>query len=466
MNTDNGAADWSAFVHQLSSLLIYLRSTAAWLIQPWQVAQVAAVIGLYLLAVLVTKLAEPRVEAWIRSRDTTFGRLKLYALVLRRLRYIMFVIAGWITVYVMRDVTWPSRSYLILVVTNLTAVWVFVSISSRLIRNKLWSRTVATLALTVAALYILNLTSLAVNLLDAAAVQFGTVRISLLGLVKSALTLGILLWIASAVSSVTERRVSEVEDLSPSMRVLAGKLVRIGLFTLAIILGLQSVGFDLTTLTVFSGAVGLGLGFGLQKVVSNLVSGVILLLDKSVKPGDVISLGETFGWISSLGARYVSVVTRDGREYIIPNEDLITNRVINWSYSNQLVRLEVPFGVAYNSDPHAVRKTAIEAAAKPKRVKNEPKPVCHLTGFGDSSVDFILRFWIADPNNGVVNIQGEVLLALWDALKAANISIPFPQRDVHVGLSPDLAAAMTNTRNTAERAGATKPAARKTPRRK
>jgi len=181
---------------------------------------------------------------------------------------------------------------------------------------------------------------------------------------------------------------------------------------------------------VLSGAIGVGLGFGLQKVVSNLVSGVIILLDKSIKPGDVISLGDTFGWIQTLGARYASVVTRDGKEYLIPNEDLITGQVVNWSHSNDFVRLDIYFGTAYSDDPHQVRKLAIEAASGVDRVLSFKPPVCHIVGFGDSSVDYILRFWIKDPTGGLTNIRGHVYLALWDAFQEYNISIPFPQREV------------------------------------
>ncbi|MGB8622982.1 MAG: mechanosensitive ion channel domain-containing protein, partial [Paracoccaceae bacterium] len=173
-----------------------------------------------------------------------------------------------------------------------------------------------------------------------------------------------------------------------------------------------------------------GLGFGLQKVVSNLVSGVIILLDKSIKPGDVISLGDTFGWINALGARYVSVVTRDGKEYLIPNEDLITSQVVNWSHSNDFVRLDIFFGTSYGDDPHKVREIAIEAAKTVGRVLNSRPPVCHIVGFGDSSVDYILRFWITDPTGGLTNVRGAVYLALWDAFQANGISIPFPQREV------------------------------------
>jgi small-conductance mechanosensitive channel len=170
----------------------------------------------------------------------------------------------------------------------------------------------------------------------------------------------------------------------------------------------------------------------LQKVVSNLVSGIIILLDKSIKPGDVISIGDTFGWINSLGARYVSITTRDGKEYLIPNEDLITGQVVNWSHSNDFVRLDLTFGTSYNDSPHDVRRIAIEAAKSVPRVLNNRPTVCHITGFGDSSVDYVLRIWIRDPTQGLANLRGDVYLALWDAFAANGISIPFPQREVKV----------------------------------
>ena len=204
------------------------------------------------------------------------------------------------------------------------------------------------------------------------------------------------------------------------------------LFGAAFFLGLKVVGVDLTGLAVLSGAIGVGLGFGLQKVVSNLVSGVIILLDKSIKPGDVISIGDTFGWINALGARYVSITTRDGREYLIPNEDLITGQVVNWSHSNDFVRLDIHFGTSYGDDPHLVRKLAIQAASSVDRVLTTRPPVCHITGFGDSSVDYVLRFWITDPTGGLTNIRGNVYLALWDKFQENDISIPFPQREVRL----------------------------------
>ncbi|WP_319774871.1 mechanosensitive ion channel domain-containing protein [Breoghania sp.] len=423
---------WEEFVKAIESTVPQLVLSLRALIQPSGILQLVILILAFAVAHYGALRAEPHLENWVRAQETSIRRMRFLALVLRRLRVIIFVAITWAVVVVMREVTWPSRSYLILVVGNLAAVWLVISISSRIIRNRLAARIVALGGWAFAALTLLDLTPQAIVLMDALAVQVGSLRISLLLVVKAVVTLTLLMWMAGWLSRAAERRMEREKDLSPSMKVLAGKLTRIALFMLAAVLGLQTIGFDLTTITVFSGAVGLGLGFGLQKVVSNLVSGVILLIDKSIKPGDVISVGETYGSITSLGARYVSVVTRDAREYLIPNEDLITNQVINWTYSDNKVRLDVPFGVAYDADPAQVRELAARAAASVARVEDDPAPVCHLTAFGESSVDFLLRFWIDDPGKGVVNVKGEVLMALWEALHEAGVGLPYRQHDIHI----------------------------------
>ena len=220
-----------------------------------------------------------------------------------------------------------------------------------------------------AALVILSVDDDAAAFLDSLALPLGELRLSALTVLKAAMLLIATVWLAIVAGSYLDERVRSSEELTPSIRVLIGKVAKIGLVLVAGAIALSSVGIDLTALTVFSGAVGVGLGFGLQKVISNFVSGVIILLDKSIKPGDTISLEGTFGWVRELRARFVSVVTRDGREYLIPNEDFVTQRVINWSFSDNLVRLDVNFGASYDADPHTVSRLAIEAAMKVARVE-------------------------------------------------------------------------------------------------
>ena len=326
---------------------------------------------------------------------------------------------------------------LIGIAATLTGLWIAIRASALLLRDPLLARLVATIAWVVAALDIMGLLSPTAAALDDPAVTIGTLRLSALLVIKAVFVIAILLWIARRLGLVIDRRLQQLATLSPSVRVLTGNLVRIALISVALLIGLNTVGIDFTAFTVFSGAIGVGIGFGLQKVVSKFISGIILLLERSIKPGDVIEVGSTFGSVTYLGARYASVRGRDGKEYLIPNENLITNQVVNWSYSSSLVRLDVQFGVAYASDLHAVRELAIKVARRTKRVVASPAPLCHVTGFGDSAVNMLVRFWIEDPENGVTNIKGDVLLGLWDAFHEHQIEIPFPQREIHIqGSSP------------------------------
>jgi len=345
---------------------------------------------------------------------------------------IIFILALLVLRAAMRELTWPSASYLLGIAIGLATAWVVIALIAGMIRNRFVYRVVAVFAWTIAALSILDLLAPVTAALDSVGLTVGGLRITPLLLIKTVVLLLLALWAANVASDFIDRRVRSVEEFTPSIQVLIGKLIRLALITFAILIALSTVGIDFSTLAFFSGAVGVGLGFGLQKIVSNLVSGIILLADKSIKPGDVISVGDSFGWVESMGARYTAVVTRDGREFLIPNEDFVTQRVINWSYSNDEVRIEVDFGTSYRSDPHQVCALAIAAAKGVKRVLATPAPVCFLKGFGESSLDFALRFWIKDPIDGVGNVRGAVLMALWDAFKRENIEIPFPQRDINM----------------------------------
>ncbi|MBL4747869.1 MAG: mechanosensitive ion channel [Magnetovibrio sp.] len=255
---------------------------------------------------------------------------------------------------------------------------------------------------------------------------------SLLGVAKALISLVAFLWTANWAARMVEKRLYAIPHLTPSLQVLFGKLARVLFIAIAILVAINSVGIDLTALTVFSGALGLGIGLGLQKVVANLLSGVILLLDRSVKPGDVIAVKDTYGWINTIGARYVSVVTRDGIEHLIPNEELINLPVENWSHSDRKVRQRIPFGVSYESDLHKAIELAVEAATSFDRVLANPQPKCLVMNFGESSVDMELRVWIEDAEKGVSNIKSDIYLKIWDLYHENGIAFPYAQRDIHV----------------------------------
>ena len=268
----------------------------------------------------------------------------------------------------------------LITVASLLTAWIMIQIVSLLVNNPSVARIISITAWSVAALNIFGLLGATMELLDSWSISIGQVRLSPLSVIRIALSLWFALWLANAMSSLLERRLERSKDTNASTRVLISKLTRITLVLLAILIALSSVGIDLTALAIFSGALGVGLGFGLQKIFSNLVSGVILLMDKSIKPGDVISLTTTFGWINHLGLRYASVITRDGIEHLIPNEELITQRVENWSFSNKLVRLKAPIGISYDADVRLAMQLCVDAMREVPRVQPIPEPKTPVNG--------------------------------------------------------------------------------------
>ena len=405
-------------------LLVFFSKTSILL----QLAIVAAVL---LISRLAAWKIEPKLEAQIRRIESPNHKLlRVLVVLLRRLDWVFFVLLSGIALLLMRAFGWQGSEYVVTTALLLALAWLVIGLLSQLIRSRLLGKAVSVLVWVYVALVLLGALDEAAMLLDAVGFSIGTFRLSLLLIVKVVVLLGALLWGAISLGNFFDNRLQRTEELTPSLRVLLGKVLKIVLIITATLVGLSGLGLDLTLFTVFSGAIGVGLGFGLQKVVSNFISGIIILMDRSIKPGDTISLGETFGWIRELRARFVSVVTRDGREYLIPNEDFITHEVINWSFTDALVRLDVEFGVSYDADPHQVSALAIEATARCARVFPGKKPVCWLTGFGESSLNFIVRFWINDPREGLTNIRGIVLLALWDTFKEHGVRIPYPHREV------------------------------------
>jgi small-conductance mechanosensitive channel len=417
--------------------LAYLAEIVAWgrlmfshASDPGVLIQLAMVAAAYVSARILSWKLEPRFEERVRAIKGSPGVLRLVIALLRRLQWVFMVVVLGLTVMLLRGLEWPYGTRLSSTILLLVFAWLVISVLSQTVRSRTIAQLLTIGVWSYVAFLILGIGQDVAALLDAAGLTVGGFRISVLLILKALVFLSAMLWLALGVGNFLDSRIQRSEELTPSMRVLFGKVLKISLVIMATVVALSGLGLDLTILTVFSGAVGVGVGFGLQKVVSNFISGIIILLDRSIKPGDTISLGETFGWIRELRARFVSVVTRDGREYLIPNEDFITREVINWSFTDKLVRLDVPFGVSYDSDPHQVSRLAIEAALAVDRVVANNPPVCWLTGFGESSLNFVLRFWIRDPQNGLTSIRGKVLLAMWDAFKLNGVTIPYPHREI------------------------------------
>ncbi len=309
-------------------------------------------------------------------------------------------------------------------------------------RNRALARITSVVIWSIAALEIVRLLSPLLDLLNSIDLTISNVRLTLLGLIEGIIIFGALFLLAKKFSLLFEHWIKSVEHISPSVQVLLQKLFTITLSSLVILGVIYFMGFNFTALAVFGGAIGLGIGFGLQKIFANLISGLIILADKSIKPGDVIQVGDTYGWTNYLGGRYTSVVTRDGTEYLIPNEELVTSQVINWSYSNNFLRIKIPIGIGYGSDLPQAMQLMLAAAKQVPRVLSEPRPSCLLVGFGDNSVNFQLRVWIRDPKNGITNIRSRILLGVWKLFREHGIELPFPQRVLHHKSMPELSVAV------------------------
>jgi small-conductance mechanosensitive channel len=282
-----------------------------------------------------------------------------------------------------------------------------------------------------------------ISTLDSFGVAAGKSRITLWSILKLLFTLTLFVLVAAWISRWVERRLKRLSNLAPSTRIGIAKFANAFLIALSILMGLNAAGVDLTALTVLTGAVGLGLGFGLQSIAANFVSGFVLLMDRSIKPGDVISLSgqsgtstENFGWVQELRGRYVVVRDRDGVEMLVPNQQLISNAVINWSYTDPRIRLKLPIRVSYSDDPELALQILLTACKDQARVLHDPAPVSRLMHFSDSGIELELRFWISDPQEGVNNVRSEVNRAIWRLFKEHKITIPVTQHDVRVLRAP------------------------------
>ena len=397
--------------------------------------QLGILAGLVLLVFILSKITKPLFESLAEGAKENEFKALIWNNITRMVAPLYLLTSCLLAVVLVERFSISSQE-IIRPFTSAAGAWATYRMISGFIKSRAWLRLIAVLAFSLAALHSFGLLETTVDLLNLLAFNVGDRRISILDILNGGVILLVLLWISSLLGSSGEKKIKKLPHLPPSLQVLLTKILRVILVFVSFAIALSTIGLDLSSFAILGGAIGVGIGFGLQKVVSNLVSGLILLLDRSIKPGDVIEIEGTYGWINSLRARYASVITRDGKEHLIPNEDLITNRVINWSFSDRNVRVRVPIGISYNADPRQAISLCLDAARSSSRTLQIPEPKCLMIGFGDNSVDLELRFWIDDPSNGVGNVRSEVFLAIWDRFQKEGIEIPFPQRDIHIsGLS-------------------------------
>ncbi len=266
---------------------------------------------------------------------------------------------------------------------------------------------------------------------NSVSIVLGGLRLTPLLVIKLGVLLVVALWLSNIASNFAENRITRSGDLTPSIQVLLVKMIRLALMIFAVAVVMSAVGINLSALAIFSGAAGVGIGFGLQKIVANFISGIILLADKSVKPGDLVTIGDSSGRISAMKTRYISVAAGDGREFLIPNEDLVTQKVTNWTYTDKNTLVKVNFGTNYDADPRLVCNLAVEIAAAAPRALKSKTPNCILVEFAEAGMKFSLTFWIADPD-GMDNVKSEVMLSLWETFKREGIRVPYPVREIRV----------------------------------
>jgi small-conductance mechanosensitive channel len=310
-------------------------------------------------------------------------------------------------------------------------------------RVKGWGAAITGVIWIFLSLHLLGWGDEVIRALDGIGMQAGKTRISVWSVMKLLVTVSVFVLLALWVSRWLERHVLKLDALAPTMRIGIAKFVQAFLVGLSVLVGLNAAGLDLTTLNVLTGAIGIGLGFGLQSIAANFVSGFVLLMDRSIKPGDVISFTGTtgtategFGWVEELRGRYVVVRDRDGVETLVPNQNLITNPVINWSYTDPRVRLKLPIRVSYKDDPEIAMKLLLQATHGHPRILHEPTPVARLMGFGDHGIELELRFWIPDPQEGVNNVRSDVNRRIWRLFKDNGLTIPVAQREIRVEMAP------------------------------
>jgi small-conductance mechanosensitive channel len=269
--------------------------------------------------------------------------------------------------------------------------------------------------------------------INAVGVTIGSVRLTPLSLVNAIVLLVVLSWGTSRLVDWMNAQIECNRQLKSNTKALLSKSLEVLTYFLATVVGLNLLGIDLTALTVVGGALGVGIGFGLQKITSNFISGIILLLEKTIETGDLIQMeGGIYGYVRQINARYTLIETFDGKEVMVPNENFMTDRVTNWTFSHSKGRIEIPIGVSYKSDIKLAQSLILEAANEHPRTIHDPKPDCYLLEFADSSVNFLLYFFVEDVTQGRYQPQSEVMMAIWEKFKTHGIEIPYPQRDIHI----------------------------------
>jgi small-conductance mechanosensitive channel len=418
------------FKHAFEQFLLFVQSPAQW----WQVI-------VLLLATFVAGLISKSVRRQIAERvsDTPDSTRKSLAAIADRIA--LPTVLGVTCLIAAGILQWQSLPQGILsMVAVLALALVAIQLSAEALKRVVtpgpmlatFEHVISWTIWFIVALHLLGWIDPVAAALDRIALPVGKSRFSLLDSLRVFVTLVLFSLLAAYLGSLASKRIMAIGNISIGLRVGIAKTIRVILFGLAAVLALDAVGVNLGALTVFGGALGIGLGFGLQRIAANFVSGFVIIADRSIRQGDVITIGDRFGVVRELRARYIVVQDRDGVDTLIPNEQVFNSEVVNWSYADRSIRLKLPVQISYQDNPRQALQILLDAAAKHPRVQEEPRPASRIMAFGDNGIDLELRFWIRDPEDGVNNVRSDLYLEIWDRFEAAGITIPYPQRDLHL----------------------------------
>ena len=409
---------------------------ARWLLSPAAWSQFALLVLAYLVAILVARRLRPVLKAKITPTEESEGTVAdarrftvLFLPLLLPLLAYAFTAVGETLVRSLFDsgavIAFGKRVFLFLAVRRLVR---------DIIQDPFLKSLGRYVLMPIAALYMFGALDQVMTALKALQITFGNISISVMALIRGVIAGSILFWLGGWSNRQTSQFIEAQEQLRPSVRQLVGKAIEFVIFATAFLLLLNIMGINLGALAFVGGAIGVGLGFGLQKIASNFISGVILLVEGQATVGDFVELdGGEKGRIIKMMARAAILETFDGRWIVVPNEDFITTRVINYSDSGSANRFEAAFSVSYDTDINKVPALIEAAVSKHPEVLNEPYPPdCELRGFGDSGIDFAVEFWVEGLDDGPHKYTSDVLFLVWNTLKGAGIEIPYPRRVVEI----------------------------------
>jgi small-conductance mechanosensitive channel len=402
---------------------------------PIGLVQIGAIGVTYLIAWLLARILHQYLDKSIEKAKAHMRFILSPAHFAIMLKYVFWLLLVWFCQVLLKEFKIPA--YLLHMTLNLVGAVLVIRLASFYIKSTFWSRFVYVVCLAFISLRIFKLWDPTVKLLSSMTIGLGKISISVWGLIE-AIIVFILLWAgAGAVNRFIAHWLMTSTKLTYSDRTLLQRVIKAATLAVVILISLGAAGIHMTAIAVTGGAIGLGIGVGLQKIGSNLISGMMLLISKPIRHGDVIAFeksffGASWGWITQIGLNYVQVETRSGSLLHIPNEVFVTQKIENLSFDDNLVRLNIPIGISYGSDLNKAITLALNAATSIDRILKVPEPKCFVREFGDSTVNLQLRVWINDPKNGLANVKDAVLLMVWDSFHANGIEIAFPQRDLHI----------------------------------